>query len=56
MEKVEAGWKREMQINTPREEKAMAYPLPEAGMQTALALPARDPPTLPIPSPTWQVL
>lgn len=54
--KLEAEWKREMQINTPREEKAMAHPLPEAGTQTALALPAGDPPTLATPCPTMQIL
>lgn len=56
MEKLEAEWKKELQINTPGEEKAMAHPLPEAGTQTALALAVGDLPTLPTPCPTMQVL
>jgi len=56
MEKSDARWQREMQINTPREYKAMAHPLTEAGMQTAIALPARHSLTLSTPCLTWQVL
>lgn len=56
MGKLEAEWKREVQINAPREEKAMAHPLPEAGRQTALALPDGDQPMFPTPCLTVQVL